>query len=411
MKRFTFLLVCSFLAIVSFSQSNLTEGLVAYYPLNDFTSALDYSGLDNHGRAFGEAFVKDRFGMDKMAHYFSGNKSYIKVPDHPSLRLGAEGTIAFWAKAEEQGLPMAIVAKGNMFSAKGQYKYCSYGVGINKAHKIMVDSYTSKGQSIDRRNLIDTNPTDGEWHHFAMVFDRGELTYYKDGKKMQQTKTGHVELVQNDLPLYMGYEHVRHNTTYFKGALDDVFIYDRALKKSEIKAIKETKDFDTGKKPTLPEKVTYKQGQGKSPGETFIQEVREVETISKKNENSEPTPSKDKVYNKVDEMPRYYVKECEQLGTDEEKKNCAQMEMQFFFLKNFKIPNLVKLENKQVAVVQFVVETDGSLSNFRIVRNPVAGIGEEAVRVLGTMPKWLPGKIGGKLVRTWYSFPVTTRPD
>lgn len=40
--------------------------------------------------------------------------------------------------------------------------------------------------------------------------------------------------------------------------------------------------------------------------------------------------------------------------------------------------------------IQFVVDTDGSIVNINILRDPGGGLGEEGARVVRLMPKWSP---------------------
>jgi len=54
----------------------------------------------------------------------------------------------------------------------------------------------------------------------------------------------------------------------------------------------------------------------------------------------------------------------------------------------------------------FVVETDSTISNAKILRGLGYGCDEEVLRVIGLMPKWIPGKQQGKAVRVQYSIPV-----
>lgn len=56
--------------------------------------------------------------------------------------------------------------------------------------------------------------------------------------------------------------------------------------------------------------------------------------------------------------------------------------------------------------VKFVVETDGSISNITLLNDIGGGCGEEAVRVVSSMPKWKPGKQNGIQVRVWFVLPV-----
>ena len=63
-----------------------------------------------------------------------------------------------------------------------------------------------------------------------------------------------------------------------------------------------------------------------------------------------------------------------------------------------------KIEGK--VYVSFVVEKDGTITNPKILRDIGGGCGKEAVRMVMTMPKWLPGKQGGVPVRIVYNLPI-----
>ena len=78
-----------------------------------------------------------------------------------------------------------------------------------------------------------------------------------------------------------------------------------------------------------------------------------------------------------------------------------------FITDNLKYPQLA-LENaiQGRVYISFVVETDGSISNVRVLRDIGGGCGVEAKRVVEMMPKWIPGRQGGKPVRTQYNLPV-----
>lgn len=72
-----------------------------------------------------------------------------------------------------------------------------------------------------------------------------------------------------------------------------------------------------------------------------------------------------------------------------------------------KYPEEAKKAGRQGKVfVQFIVEPDGSLSNFKVLRGIGYGCDEEAVRVAQSMPKWNPGMQRGKAVRVSYLISV-----
>lgn len=60
-------------------------------------------------------------------------------------------------------------------------------------------------------------------------------------------------------------------------------------------------------------------------------------------------------------------------------------------------------------VLQFVVNRDGSLSNIEVLKGLGFGCDEEAVRVVMLMPKWVPGRQNGKVVRVRYTLPMVFR--
>ena len=58
--------------------------------------------------------------------------------------------------------------------------------------------------------------------------------------------------------------------------------------------------------------------------------------------------------------------------------------------------------------VSIVVEIDGSISNVKVIRGvpDCPECDKEAIRLMKTMPKWKPGKTGGKVVRSRINLPV-----
>jgi protein TonB len=58
--------------------------------------------------------------------------------------------------------------------------------------------------------------------------------------------------------------------------------------------------------------------------------------------------------------------------------------------------------------LQFVVEEDGSITNIKVLRGvpDCPEFDMEAVRIVKSMPKWKPGKIQGRAVRSYYTLPV-----
>ncbi len=56
--------------------------------------------------------------------------------------------------------------------------------------------------------------------------------------------------------------------------------------------------------------------------------------------------------------------------------------------------------------LQFTVNTDGSVSNIKVLRGVDPSLDKEAVRVVSMSPKWTPGKQRDRAVKVTYTFPV-----
>lgn len=78
-----------------------------------------------------------------------------------------------------------------------------------------------------------------------------------------------------------------------------------------------------------------------------------------------------------------------------------------FLSKNIKYPeNAAKNKTQGRVIIQFVVGKDGTVTDPVVVRSVDPYLDKEALRVIGTMPKWTPGKQKGKEVAVKYTIPV-----
>lgn len=61
-------------------------------------------------------------------------------------------------------------------------------------------------------------------------------------------------------------------------------------------------------------------------------------------------------------------------------------------------------------IVQFKIAKDGTVKDPKVVRGLAPEFDAEALRLVRGMPKWIPGKISGKVVETVYTVPVKFMP-
>lgn len=81
-----------------------------------------------------------------------------------------------------------------------------------------------------------------------------------------------------------------------------------------------------------------------------------------------------------------------------------------FIQENVTYPELSREMGEQGTVyVQFVVNTDGSIQDVKVLKGVSELLDREAVRVIKKMPKWSPGKQDGEPVRVRYQIPINFR--
>ena len=75
--------------------------------------------------------------------------------------------------------------------------------------------------------------------------------------------------------------------------------------------------------------------------------------------------------------------------------------------RNFNTPKVEGQEGK--VYITFVVDVDGTLTDFKILRDVGFGTGEEAIRVVKNYNGWIPGEQRGRKVRCHYSLPINVK--
>lgn len=109
----------------------------------------------------------------------------------------------------------------------------------------------------------------------------------------------------------------------------------------------------------------------------------------------EEEESAQQIFTVVEEMPKFPGGDGELLK---------------FIAKSIKYPVIAQENGIQGRVTcAFVVNRDGTVVDAEVLRGVDPSLDKEALRVIGTMPKWTPGKQRGKAVRVKYTVPITFR--
>jgi TonB family protein len=80
--------------------------------------------------------------------------------------------------------------------------------------------------------------------------------------------------------------------------------------------------------------------------------------------------------------------------------NGGEKALKKYLIKNTFFPLDVPDNVEGKVLVTFIVEKDGSVTNVKVIKSAHSSLSNEAIRVIKRMPKWIPGKKDGNLVRT-----------
>ncbi len=79
-----------------------------------------------------------------------------------------------------------------------------------------------------------------------------------------------------------------------------------------------------------------------------------------------------------------------------------------YLTQNMRYPEEAYKANEQGRViVKFVIGADGTVSDAQIIKGVSPSIDKEALRIVSGMPKWIPGKVNGKAVASWFNLPLS----
>jgi len=226
-------------SVVSLAQTE--KGVVAYYDFDEGSGSIahDKSGNNNTGEIHGATWVD---GISNKALLFDGNSnSYVNCGNDRSLSCGSNDvTISVWVKANDLTDAMDILTKGSEYKVRVGGGYRRGGEEGTSSVIMFVEDWDTYLYS----GAIGT----GIWTF---------ITYVKTGKKLHCFINGVFSDSSRggkDIPLSVPVSEavLSIGGGNFKGLIDEVRIYNRALSKEEIqehyKVRTEAKEKETEKK-------------------------------------------------------------------------------------------------------------------------------------------------------------------
>ena len=240
------------------------DGLVAAYPMNG--DAADISGRGHHGMTRAVVPTVNRFCIPGTALFFDGSSSAVTVASHADFSIETTGylSVCVWVRPEGT----ALTSDGELLFAHSQGSGYVHWLGKgdrsgpNGNREWSLRMYSADNtEDPPRHNRLSaylfayrggTGPgshveepvASGGWIHLVAQFNKPEhlIMLYKNGLYKDSDGFGagnpypipDVDLRSGDAPLRMGSQDGR---SYFCGAIDDVYIYNRLLDDHEIRGL------------------------------------------------------------------------------------------------------------------------------------------------------------------------------
>lgn len=113
------------------------------------------------------------------------------------------------------------------------------------------------------------------------------------------------------------------------------------------------------------------------------------------------------------ETPRFQEPEGPYEASDVQKMPSfpgGETELLKYLSRNIRYPDIARETNTQgVVALQFIIDTEGNIRNVVVVKDIGSGCGKEAIRVVNSMPRWIPGEANGHPVKVRFTLPIRFR--
>ncbi|WP_370574887.1 LamG-like jellyroll fold domain-containing protein [Methanomethylovorans sp.] len=194
---------------------------VSVWNCNEGTGSIlhDIRG-NNDGMIYGATWG---IGVKNNSLVFNGNNNYVAVPHDPSLNFTDELSILFWMNCRN-------VIGTNAIVGKGSNEDDNFDVFVTQRELLLEwnDSNTNYVQTSDM------SLSNNLWFMIGITFDNDEIRFYKNGQFIESAPTNGVKLKPNTNNLWIGRQNSGTYNFYYRGRLDELALYKKALSDEEI---------------------------------------------------------------------------------------------------------------------------------------------------------------------------------
>jgi hypothetical protein len=217
---------------------HLREGLIGHYPFQGNTN--DESGSANHGEAHGATLTRNRFGNPDSAYELDGTDDYIDISAIADDISRTENTVSLWFTPAMNLMDFDETTSAQVLFSNWHRNRIGYEDG-NLAGTLKLATDWDRQVTESALELTCAVGLEAQvWYHVALTFSsNGKAGLYLNGAKVaEQAPTAGLGIAYFGEVFSLGRtldnQGARH---YFKGAIDDVRIYNRALSENEVRKL------------------------------------------------------------------------------------------------------------------------------------------------------------------------------
>jgi hypothetical protein len=207
-----------------------TDGLVAYYPFSG--NANDESPNVNNGIVAGAILTTDRYGIANKAYSFNGTSDFIKIPG--ALPVTNLFTISFWAYSENASGYSNILCDGSSNIGGNDFliNFRGNSIGIRADKNAPLNYEDSSPAELQNLDLLN------KWVNIVWLMTPTYSKVYLNGVELLTINEAGSDEGSHDPFSYIGARNVWDiPDNFFKGKLDEIRIYNRALSNAEIQTL------------------------------------------------------------------------------------------------------------------------------------------------------------------------------
>lgn len=209
------------------------NGLIGWWPFDG--NANDASGNGNNGNTFNVALTTDRNNAPNTAYNYNGVNSKIEINANAMFDI-QKLTISTWIYSTATG-SQKLISKSNWANAGSE----TFSLYLPSSGELALNTkYQSNciGGNGWRAPVIITKPVDfhNKWHHIVVTYDNAISRMYIDGCLIKESISVYPMDICSGGQLKFG-AWWNGDQSWFKGKLDDIGLWNRALTPSEVKSL------------------------------------------------------------------------------------------------------------------------------------------------------------------------------